>query len=384
MSSTRYSIDGLSLQRIIGKIAAVAWLSLIVGVLLPEVASYCCNVFYDEQVRKKLPDFAKEKLHAYEVHKDDLQSRMDKIDKLLSEHNQADLARTDEGVRLTQMREYYKRELELQKPPVVAAGYHLNPIMPLWPSVYFSLGLLVCVLPPFGSGHGGMKGFFKFAIPAFLVFWPLYRCWTLLRNFVFYRDGRVVYASENYDVSPLMFLIQELMALVVCVLLIVLWYQWIMMFTERQAELREPENNGEMAAFYPDVITRLSNTFFHWQVASFILSFGFIWYSIFFWNVVAHTGDYRYIPHAVIVHLMWAFTWALISSPLVITWYHWNLLRNKVANQLVGSSAFDKDKAKTVTDLLDKVQPIGAWNVVASGFAAVASFFLPIVNSLMR
>jgi hypothetical protein len=49
--------------------------------------------------------------------------------------------------------------------------------------------------------------------------------------------------------------------------------------------------------------------------------------AVFFWQMVISFGDFRYLPHAIIVHSMWVITWIIISLPLLITSYQWHGVR---------------------------------------------------------
>jgi hypothetical protein len=58
----------------------------------------------------------------------------------------------------------------------------------------------------------------------------------------------------------------------------------------------------------PESSEELSLMFFHWQLASILLTLALLGYTLFFWQMVISVGDSRYLPHAIIVHSMWVIT----------------------------------------------------------------------------
>ena len=59
------------------------------------------------------------------------------------------------------------------------------------------------------------------------------------------RVGRTLYSETNFDISRMSFFTQEIMALVVCLLIIIVWFQWIEFYKSRNTEL---EGDGEHGA----------------------------------------------------------------------------------------------------------------------------------------
>ena len=114
----------------------------------------------------------------------------------------------------------------------------------------------------------------------------------------------VLYAESNRDISPGGFITQEFMALILCVLLIILWFEYIALYDERVSELQSLTKNLTPPP-QPNFNHLVSKTFFQWQVTSGLLAFGFIWYTQFFWHTVITIGDRRYALHAFIIHGIW-------------------------------------------------------------------------------
>jgi hypothetical protein len=122
--------------------------------------------------------------------------------------------------------------------------------------------------------------------------------------------------------------------------------------------------------------------FLHWQIASILLGSAFLWYTIFFWQMVIVYKDIRYTPHAIIVNSIWIMTWMIISLPLLITSYHWYKLRSRAVVALTKASLPNDYDPDRVAVALDKLQPISPWNLAASSIAVAVSLIAPFVKNL--
>lgn len=348
------------------------------GILLPGATSFLAGMFYNEDVRDHLPEDAKTRLIAYETEKASLTMRLQGIDTELSKQIGADsLSRVDPYLKL---RAYYANELSTSKPPILLVGYYLSRLMLFWPVFYLSIGLLAVVFPPERQGWVRIRQHWKTATLAFLVFLPIYRFPTWLRNFFTGDRERIVYADANYDISKLCFYTQEFMSIINCMLIVVVWVQWLSHYEDRKRQLRDLEPDEPMHALHPRMIDLVSKTFFHWQVASALLGFGFLWYTQFFWHYVVNVGDSRYLLHALVIHATWAFTWVLISLPLATTLSHWQKARSSLIFHLLSLEGRDVAQAGNVLEAIRESHPIGSWNMAVSGVAAIVSFSLPAID----
>src|SRR4051794_1657954 len=105
--------------------------------------------------------------------------------------------------------------------------------------------------------------------------------------------------------------------------------------------------------------------------------------------MVVRLGDQRYLLAAVVVHSLWGITWALISLPLISTWYNWQLIQFRAISEvMVGTSDVNKNvdikNVDTKIKVLGDMKPIGFLNITASGVAALASFAWPVVQTLFK
>jgi hypothetical protein len=202
--------------------------------------------------------------------------------------------------------------------------------------------------------------------------WPQF-----MRNFLLNAVGRdrTIVAYPNWDVGPFSFLYQEFAAFLFTFLLAILWCQW----AERLDDVRAKKRTGrpEDQVFDPKRIEELTYAYIHWQVASLLLSIPFFLTTWFYWPLILRDRDFRYIPSAITMHLLWAVSWALISLPLAFDWHHWSVMRSAAIAKLRKTS-----REAHQLDALKELQPVSLVNLVGTGIGAVAGFVLPFVNAL--
>jgi len=367
---------------ILSRAFLVVIVGLIVGFLLPGFVYHKGDVFYHEDVEKYLPAEPLNKLNEYKALQDKRQHKIEQLSNYLVDlpENVGDKEQVGNTLELL---EHLKKTQNIDKPPIKAIGYYFSRIMFLWPSIYICLGILIYVIPPLSINS---KKTFKDIINIFLIFIiivPLHRWPTWCRNYFFYSEseGRVIFAYANLDIFPFGFYLQEGMALVICLLLAIIWSQWLNYFLQCRNELDTLCKNACKEIFDPIHTLRISKRFYHWQATSVILCLGFIWYTQFFWYNEVIVSDQRYIVHAIVVHAFWGVTWLIVSLPLMITWYNWHVIRNK-AISIFGEQASPESERKLMA--LKDLKPIGSLNITASSFLALLSFFYPVVKSLIK
>jgi hypothetical protein len=192
----------------------------------------------------------------------------------------------------------------------------------------------------------------------------------------------VIYADANFDVSRAIFSVQEFLALLNTVLLVILWQLWMFHLQERRTERIFNGETPLQRAFDYRGIACLGRTFVHWQICSLVLAAAFFPYTHFFWGYIFRAGDSRYIVHALIVHAVWLVSWILLSLPLVVTWLQWREVRARCLEALVSESSLGRTQIdETVSKLLSD-DPVPGWNVVGSVGAGIALFVGPVVHTM--
>ena len=104
-----------------------------------------------------------------------------------------------------------------------------------------------------------------------------------------------------------------------------------------------------------------------------------MWYTIYFWKRVIQFGEMRYILHGLVVHLLWAITWGIVSLPMVEKWRQWS----EVKLNVVAAISSDKNPEKAL-EVLKEVRPFSFGVLVGSGLFGIVSFIFPVVFSAVK
>lgn len=203
-----------------------------------------------------------------------------------------------------------------------------------------------------------------------------------MRNFVLSNDGRTVYAYPNVDIHFGSFVAQELVILGFCLLLAVVWLDWIEQFAIFR-ELPPVNDKSHLNLLSGRVVRDLSSALLKWQIASVVLAFGFLPFTNFFWTLVEGYRDQRYFLSAVVAHGLWALSWSLISLPVLERWRAWKAFYRQAVAQLAADSATIEER-RFKMDMIVALQPLSTTYLSLSGATAAVSFVLPIVQLFMK
>jgi hypothetical protein len=243
----------------------------------------------------------------------------------------------------------------------------------MWSAFYSSSFLLIYLFSPATKPSRWNYSYISLFIGLILFYrWP-----TWIRNTgLLGIDLRTVYADANIDVSIPTFILQECLAAIVvwsiCEILVI----WTSYLSQWRKEVTRYRNIDGLTATEIYQLTQMfSRQFIHWQICSILLAFAFLPYTFFFWRYVVDYGDARYLPHAIIMHLLWGACWVTISAPLLQTWYEW------VLGQTMSLAKVKSADGDTVARFPDA--PIGALSAVASAVVAIAAFGSPILKAIV-
>jgi hypothetical protein len=371
--------------RTLAKAGIIALLAIVVGTIVPGLIAHRAGVFYQETMLARLPPDARTQLAEFSARKDTLRKQIAEIDRLLDSPLHA---KPDDIAPLLTQRSEYQRAFDSATPPIHLMPFFLNPIMFVWSAAYTTLGWLIFLAAPRRTKpkEPSRKTLPKVIIAAFGVYaaynWPVW-----MRNFVLTNEGRRVYSFANIDIAPASFWCQELTSILFAVLLAVVWYQWTSFLQERRAELSFVDKSPSDHALDHKAVEGLSLTFLHWQIASILLAVTFLYFSAVFWDLILRRGDLRYAVPAVTIHVCWLVSWIFVTLPLLLTWYSWQSMRLRAlceAAQAVDGKDEGNARLKALKDTLSEIQPIGMWNLAASGTIAVVSFILPIAQAILK
>jgi hypothetical protein len=371
--------------RTLAKAALIVLVALIVGTIVPGIIAYRAGVFYQATMVTRLPADARKQLAEFDARRDSLRKQIAEMDRTLEG---AVYAKPEDIASLLTQRSQYVKELETTKPAIHVMPFYLNTIMFLWTAGYTTLGWLIFLAAPRRTSTATLsrRSIAKIVATAACVYtaynWPVW-----MRNFILSNEGRLIYSFANYDIAPASFWCQEATTLLFALLVAVVWSQWIAFLEERRAELSVANQDPHEYALDHKVVEGLSLTFLHWQIASTLLGVTFFHFSAVFWDHILRKGDLRYVVPAVTIHICWLASWILVTLPLLLTWYWWQSIRLRAICDAAREAERKKaeyDGLEALKKTLAEIQPIGVWNLAASGIIAVVSFVLPVAQAILK
>jgi hypothetical protein len=363
------------------------WAALIIVVslgwnyALPGLVGYFNGTFYESGIEAKLPAHATSaiaKYRTYESERQQYQQMIRQADRQIEELLEKGQG-SEELDRFLKVRQAYKSELASLKSPI-----HLLPYYGNLTNYYFSsscafLGLLAL----WGIRRSDFRvELSKVAITGFI----LYVGWASigwLRNFVFYGEGRTIFAFANYDISRSGFVLQELRALVMFVLVAMVWELCFRRSDEAVREILPWDSVGDSLRVLDDGATAISRRFAEWQITSLLLLSSFLPWTFFYYSNAIRSDDSRYILSALVMHIYWLVSWILATLPLVLSFRKWSNLRSRALAMRAGQSQDSKEIDRSIA-FLKELNPLSSAQILWASVASVVSFFLPLIDLLKK
>ena len=366
----------LKVDSLLVRFGAIVWISVIAGTIIPAVVAARHHVFYQKDIEGQVIAHHVEPAASIQKEKDFLNTRLETINSEIS----SDLVAASGSANfqgLVSFRSNIQKELSRLDEQIVVTPFFLNDLMVAWSAMYIALGTVLFILLPKIDTRPSIMSW-KIALAVWAIY-PLYQGPVWLRNFVLSNDQRRVYSFANYDICHASFWTQEINTVIWLLLLTLVWHRWFLLYKHRTNELARSADDP------PDIksLTRLSDTFLHWQASSMVLALGFMVFTEVFWNLVIVNKDRRYLIPAVVVHVVWALSWMLATLPLFVTWQDFS--RKKMRAMLARSQGNAKGpNAATDVEALEKLSPVALWNGFGSAITAVLSFIFPIIHALIK
>lgn len=370
--------DGSEPSKVLIWVLVIPALSMLLTLIVPAMIAQSGSVFYRGDLIKRLSLPTQKTINEYESARARVDGQIAKLDVILETPEALSPASIDSYILL---RSNLSERRGALAPPVSPIAFYLNPQMLLWPAIYTCLGWLITVFRPTRNWSVIRRRkltWVALTLLAYIVYeWPL---WA--RNFLLSTDGRTVYAYPNADIHFASFVTQELVILGFCSLLVALWLHWGEAFKRTSAEVRRSSADSFGYVVSSKTLDGLSKAFLSWQLSSVILAVGFLFFTNFFWELVAKYHDVRYLLSAVMAHLLWAVSWCMLSLPLLARWRAWVHAKN-LALTRTSDQEFARLDGASRERLLEKMRPLSGFGVSVSGIAAITSFVLPLIQLFM-
>jgi hypothetical protein len=362
---------------IIYRLGTIALAAFLLGCLLPGIVAYKDHVFFAngvrEHVEKSYPA-AVEELRSYEASR----ARTERLIAALDDLSALQINSTDRIV----LRQSYERDLK--KPaPYSLQPFYLHIIMFFWPIMYFGLFTAIWVLRPPGARLAPRE---MLAAPTLLLGMALFLCTAVPLWFRVWiaqspSVGRKVFAYSNPDVSGVSFLTQMANFAVFSWALAVIWKQWTDHASRQRTALSEVKNSRELNCWLMDELT---SSMFRFQGAFLIISAGFVVYTGIFWTQIFRHGDMRFMAEAISAHLLWFGTIAVISMPVVMTWFSWRSHKNRFLLTLINDTSPGSAELESRVPSIQELDPLPKWNITASIAAVLTTVAGPFIQAFIK
>jgi hypothetical protein len=395
------------IRRVFCSTLLIILMSVLWTIFMPGLVAMHGGVFYSDvedpklsDVRKKLPSYAAERLASFEKAKKARQTQIEKIDgKLEAAIDKAD---TETIRALLLLRENIEKQNAVAK-PISPVGFHLNPQLLMWPAIYSCLLWLIFVYPP-STKDGRRIGERLFAPPDMpgsgwtivlfaVLIYVVYEWPTWIRNTLPRDPTRKVFAYPNFDIHRGSFLVQELVVFGFALLVATLWLQWADYYAwkakktathdaklnSERSENRRSEKTLSMV-LDSELVHDVAVMFGQWQVRSVILGLGFVFFTNFFWTLVARYHDQRYLVSAILVHVLWGISWCAITIPLITRWRYWQTVKRKALVDLAFYDRMGDEKEKK--EIILTTKPFSDFGLPLAGTASLISFLLPMLKAI--
>lgn len=224
----------------------------------------------------------------------------------------------------------------------------------------------------------------------FLVYSPfllstVFRHW-LTRYDLGNPEGRIVFAYANWDIWLPSLAIQEIIAFVICCLLVRCWNLWyesgLKVSDEMTPKVESIKSTADRRVNLVKQSELLSEAYIRWIACSVVLGIGFLAFTSFYWHLVQAYRDYRYVADAAIRHLLWGASWVLLSMPLYWRWRGWEQARLDAMLDVVGSPP--NGGGEGLLKAIAELEPVGRLRFIAGGLAVAVAFVAPVFQLLSK
>jgi hypothetical protein len=335
--------------------------------VLPGLVAYRDGVITDQGITSKLRGEAARKWQDY---KDDVQSQQQLLTQVRAAIKQTLATGGDVRVLVTAQQEYVGLSVP---PPITVSGFSGNLFLDILFLSYITLGALLSIAGVRMRTKFDFWWVFRFGTLIYVLF--MWSNW--LRNSVSteYERGRRFYTFTNWDMSSASFLLQEARLFVLFILVAMLWD----LYRKQHAHIVQSQLRDEPAALsLRELVERgqeYTEMLLAWQVSSLLVLALLLPWSYRYWQTLASYKDFRYLPAALAIHLIWLATWCFVSLPLLAAGRWW--ARGRLDAQMSAVSSEDDRRV-----IFDAVRGTSEWQVLAAGLTGVGSLIAALIKVL--
>ncbi|RFM32669.1 hypothetical protein [Chitinophaga silvisoli] len=359
------------MQNIILKVISTIIVSILLGVFIPGIVMHYNHSFSEEDVVSKLKPNNKKQ---YELYKQVNYQIANRRDSLLS--NLKDSAILENHACLdsiiTEISNLDELHNKIHSPIIIAPFYPRNKVLILFPLAY--LGSMLLLLFPLNFRFKLKRSMYVLILFLLILMarWP-----TWMRNTSLGNIDRHVFSVNNYDISRLGFFVQEVQVLIYLVILTYIVCKWFSYTNHLIARFKSRYILSE--SYIMSVYDQLRKRYMEWQLASFFLALAFGYYTYYFWSTISESHDYRYLPQAIMTHILWGLLWLIISFPLIISKHYQLRLRTNYLQRAAGNSLTPEQTIR-IKEILS-IDPISSQNQVISTLIGGITFLFPLIKS---
>lgn len=351
--------------------------SVAIGIFLPGFINYQNHSFSTKDIFDRLDSTNQNKIKREEYNSKMIAKRKSELLAVISDTTQnlspQNIFEITKSIENLNKLEQYGKDTSIKLMPF----YPKSKLLLLWPFLYFGLSILAFFIRPKYKYNIDLRAFATILI-LLIVFirWPT---WT--RNTAIGNIDRVVYSIANFDISKLGFFVQEAQSIVSIVLMSIIICKWLSYSENLKRKLLTNTRFSEL--YYLKIVKDLRSIYQEWQLCSIFLALAFGYYTYYFWATINETNDFRYLPHAIIIHVVWGLIWFAISMPLfTIKNYQINFKENFLRQQVSPTLLLTKANNEALTLIL-KEDPISSQNQSITALISGATFLLPIIKAFI-
>jgi len=250
-----------------------------------------------------------------------------------------------------------------------------NFLSDIWIIMYVGAIVLILILSPVRTAPYRVLSLDVLRCSIFII--VVFHTPNWMRNLNPLTPDRIVFSSNNFDISLAGFILQELRGYGWAILMSIVIVTSLDLTKSVSVYFSSLSGGEESVLDASRVVTQVTT---RWVLSVLIVCIIFFPLTYFHWYEATIDGDRRYITHAVIDQLVWVGSLVFVSLPLIRADQCWQILRNNILKTSFRSTT-EASHSKLV-DFLTSHNPVGQAQVLLSIAVAVISLLAPVLQIL--